>query len=252
MIKKKLKIIFLLVFLLFFIDKILSGYTENNNTKIIINIPSRELELIENNKVIKTYPVGVGEEKFPSPIGNNFKIISKVVNPSWQNPYKSYSNSIIKPGKKSPIGTRWMSFYKYKLGEYGIHGTNEVSSIRKYSSHGCIRMRIRDSEDLFSRVNIGTQIIINNYPLKVYIKNNKIYVKKYPLLYKNNITTEKMLKDQFDYYNQPFEIRESDLIKIDRLKLNQITSLEINQKNPEEENAEEDTIPDSVVTIKTN
>jgi len=38
---------------------------------------------------------------------------------------------------------------------YGIHGTNDPRSIGKRASHGCVRMRNRDVEDLFARVGVG-------------------------------------------------------------------------------------------------
>ena len=38
---------------------------------------------------------------------------------------------------------------------YGIHGTNSPRSIGKAKSHGCIRMRNSDVEELFELVDIG-------------------------------------------------------------------------------------------------
>ena len=41
---------------------------------------------------------------------------------------------------------------------YGIHGTNHPRSIGKAASHGCIRMRNQDVEDLFARVVVGDPV----------------------------------------------------------------------------------------------
>jgi lipoprotein-anchoring transpeptidase ErfK/SrfK len=41
---------------------------------------------------------------------------------------------------------------------YGIHGTNRPKSIGKAASHGCIRMRNQDVEDLFERVEVGDPV----------------------------------------------------------------------------------------------
>ncbi len=41
---------------------------------------------------------------------------------------------------------------------YGIHGTNVPSSIGRNASHGCIRMRNRDVEELFKMVAVGDQV----------------------------------------------------------------------------------------------
>jgi len=38
---------------------------------------------------------------------------------------------------------------------YGIHGTNNPRSIGHNASHGCVRMRNHDVEDLFARVAVG-------------------------------------------------------------------------------------------------
>ena len=41
---------------------------------------------------------------------------------------------------------------------YGIHGTNAPKSIGKAASHGCIRMRQNDLEELFALVDVGTTV----------------------------------------------------------------------------------------------
>ena len=51
-----------------------------------------------------------------------------------------------------PLGTRWMGL---SAPGFGIHGTNDATSIGRPRSHGCIRMRNSDVERLFSRVQSG-------------------------------------------------------------------------------------------------
>ena len=41
---------------------------------------------------------------------------------------------------------------------YGIHGTNNPASIGRNASHGCIRMRNRDVEELFAMVSVGDEV----------------------------------------------------------------------------------------------
>ena len=41
---------------------------------------------------------------------------------------------------------------------YGIHGTNVPASIGKNASHGCIRLRNSDIEQLFKLVEVGDQV----------------------------------------------------------------------------------------------
>ena len=46
------------------------------------------------------------------------------------------------------------------VGEYAIHGTNAPGSIGGFVSYGCIRMHNADIMDLFSRVHIGTRVVV--------------------------------------------------------------------------------------------
>jgi lipoprotein-anchoring transpeptidase ErfK/SrfK len=41
---------------------------------------------------------------------------------------------------------------------YGIHGTNAPRSIGKAASHGCIRMRKHDVEELFELIGVGVTV----------------------------------------------------------------------------------------------
>jgi hypothetical protein len=43
---------------------------------------------------------------------------------------------------------------------YRIHGTNDPSTIGKFVSSGCIRLTNEDVADLFSRVDVGTRVVV--------------------------------------------------------------------------------------------
>jgi lipoprotein-anchoring transpeptidase ErfK/SrfK len=117
--------------------------------KLIISIPDRKIALLEDGRVVKVYPIAVGKHSTPSPNGN-FHIASRVVKPTWFQPGK-----IVPPGPANPLGTRWMGL-GYK--GYGIHGTNRPRSIGTAASHGCIRMRNQDVEELFNLVQVGDPV----------------------------------------------------------------------------------------------
>lgn len=117
--------------------------------KLVISIPDRKIALVEDGRVIKVYPVAVGAVNTPSPQGS-FHVSSRVIHPTWYQPGK-----VVGPGPANPLGTRWMGL-GYK--GYGIHGTNMPWSIGKAASHGCIRMRNRDVEELFKLVQIGDPV----------------------------------------------------------------------------------------------
>jgi lipoprotein-anchoring transpeptidase ErfK/SrfK len=114
--------------------------------RIVVSIPDRKLALIENGRVVKTYRTAVGAPASPTPSGT-YTIVQRIPNPTWYGPGK-----VVGPGKENPVGTRWMGL---SLKGYGIHGTNSPRSIGRDASHGCVRMRNSDIEDLFERVKVG-------------------------------------------------------------------------------------------------
>jgi len=116
--------------------------------RIIVTISERKLALVEGGRVVRVYPVAVGASVSPSPTGR-FTIVSRVKSPTWYHPGK-----VVGPGKANPLGTRWMGLSRQG---YGIHGTNVPESIGHAASHGCIRMRTRDAEELFELVRAGGQ-----------------------------------------------------------------------------------------------
>jgi hypothetical protein len=60
-------------------------------------------------------------------------------------------------GPGNPLGARAM----YLGGkEHRTHGTNDPSTIGKFVSSGCIRLTNEDVGDLFSRVNVGTKVVV--------------------------------------------------------------------------------------------
>ena len=117
--------------------------------KIVVSIPDRKLALIEDGRVIKIFPTAVGAVKSPSPTGS-FTIVQRLTDPTWYSKGK-----VVGPGKSNPVGTRWLGL---SAKGYGIHGTNAPASIGHNASHGCIRMRNRDVEELFQMVSVGDAV----------------------------------------------------------------------------------------------
>ena len=118
---------------------------------LVVSLPDRKMALLENGSVKKVYVVAVGKKLTPSPIGT-FTIVSRLNNPTY-----SHRGRIVAPGPDNPVGTRWMGL---SVKGYGIHGTNAPKSIGHAASHGCIRLRNRDVERLFTLVNVGDTVKI--------------------------------------------------------------------------------------------
>ena len=98
-----------------------------------------QLKLMDGDKVIKTYPIAVGKILTPTPKGT-FTIVNKDTNPPAQ------------------FGVLWMGLSKP---HYGIHGTNNPTSIGQNLSHGCIRMYNHDVLELSKSTPIGTTVSIH-------------------------------------------------------------------------------------------
>ncbi|MEO8596199.1 MAG: L,D-transpeptidase [Candidatus Solibacter sp.] len=117
--------------------------------RVVVSIPDRKLAVLEGDRVVRIFPTAVGAPKSPSPTGS-FQIVNSIPDPTWYTKGK-----IVLPGKNNPLGTRWLGL-SHK--GYGIHGTNRPDSIGKNASHGCIRMRNRDAEELFTLVAVGDSV----------------------------------------------------------------------------------------------
>jgi hypothetical protein len=116
---------------------------------IVVSLEDRKLALIEDGQVKKIYTVAVGKPSTPSPEGT-FTIARRVANPVYR-----HNGKVVMPGPHNPVGTRWMGL---SIPGYGIHGTNEPSSIGKAASHGCVRMAKADLEEFYELVAVGDAV----------------------------------------------------------------------------------------------
>jgi lipoprotein-anchoring transpeptidase ErfK/SrfK len=117
--------------------------------RIVVSIPDRKLAVLEGERVLRIFPTAIGTPRTPTPAGS-FHIVERIPNPTWYGKGK-----IVAPGKSNPLGTRWLGL---SIKGYGIHGTNNPASIGRCASHGCIRLRNRDVEQLFEVVRVGDAV----------------------------------------------------------------------------------------------
>jgi lipoprotein-anchoring transpeptidase ErfK/SrfK len=126
---------------------------------ITVDKTNHVLTLYSNMDIEKQYPICVGQPAWPTPSGT-FQIVSKNKNPTWVNPGSSWASTMppyIPPGPGNPLGTRALAT---SASGVFIHGTYNSGSIGGSESHGCIRMYISDSEDIFERVPVGIPVLI--------------------------------------------------------------------------------------------
>ena len=129
------------------------AYPEDRPSQfVLVSIPDRRLAVISDGEVLATFPVAVGAAESPSPTGE-FRIVNRVSSPTYYRP-----GIVIPSGKDNPVGTRWIGLSQKG---YGIHGTNVPQSIGQAASHGCIRLRNRDVERLFTMLRVGDVVQIH-------------------------------------------------------------------------------------------
>ena len=117
--------------------------------RIVVSIPDRKLAVLEGDRIVRIFETAVGAPHSPSPTGV-YQIVNSIADPTWYTKGK-----IVPPGKSNPLGTRWLGLSRKG---YGIHGTNRPDSIGHNASHGCIRMRNREVEELFKMVAVGEKV----------------------------------------------------------------------------------------------
>jgi len=129
---------------------------------IVIRTNERRLYYYVGTGEAIRYPVGVGR------VGMQWSGIAfidgKYIKPAWTAPesirrdYQSLPTVVPGGTSDNPMGAAAMTLSGG--GEYAIHGTNAPGTIGGFVSHGCIRMFNEDIMDLYSRVSVGTPVVV--------------------------------------------------------------------------------------------
>jgi lipoprotein-anchoring transpeptidase ErfK/SrfK len=127
------------------------------NSLIVINSRNNTLRFYVDGQLSQSYSCATGASSSQTPQGK-CQVVQKIVD----RPY--YKAGIAGGDPSNPLGRRWMGLNLAGTSgsTYGIHGTNNESSIGSNASHGCIRMHNADVEYFYDFVSIGTTVIIKN------------------------------------------------------------------------------------------
>jgi lipoprotein-anchoring transpeptidase ErfK/SrfK len=127
---------------------------------IIVDTPNTYLYLVLGHGKALRYGIGVGREGFT---WAGTERISRMKEwPDWFPPAEMierqpYLPRMMAGGPGNPLGARAL-YLGHTL--YRIHGTNQPSTIGQTVSSGCIRLLNEDIEDLYSRVQVGTRVVV--------------------------------------------------------------------------------------------
>jgi lipoprotein-anchoring transpeptidase ErfK/SrfK len=127
---------------------------------VIIDTPNTYLYYVLGGGQAIRYGIGVGRDGFTW--SGVQSVTKKAEWPDWTPPPEMIARQPYLPrhmagGPGNPLGARAM----YLGGTvYRIHGTNAPETIGTHVSSGCIRLTNADVSDLYSRVNVGTKVIV--------------------------------------------------------------------------------------------
>jgi len=131
---------------------------------IVIDTSERYLYLVTSPTTALRYGVAVGRDGFSWE--GAMKVTKKVEWPDWRPPKDMIERekkkgkvlpAVVPGGPGNPLGARALYLGR---SEYRIHGTNAPKSIGQAASSGCIRMLNEHVIDLYTRVPIGTRVVV--------------------------------------------------------------------------------------------
>ena len=162
---------------------------------VVVNIPEMRLYYFPTlrhdlyQRTVITFPVGLGREDWPTPRAK-FKVRGKTENPTWVIPESIKKERIQENGwtenfipgghPDNPLGTHRIEL---TLPLYTIHGTNNPWAVGRLVTHGCIRLYPEDIKRVFPIVRPGTVGEFVYEPVKVGVRDGKVYVEVHKDIY---------------------------------------------------------------------
>ena len=127
---------------------------------IIVDTPNKFLYYVMGGGQAMRYGIGVGRDGFTW--SGVHSISRKAEWPDWYPPQEMIARQPYLPrmtagGPGNPLGARAMYIGNTV---YRIHGTNAPQTIGRNVSSGCIRMMNEDVIDLYSRVQVGSKVVV--------------------------------------------------------------------------------------------
>ncbi|PIU48325.1 MAG: hypothetical protein COS94_02805 [Candidatus Hydrogenedentes bacterium CG07_land_8_20_14_0_80_42_17] len=147
---------------------------KDTDRHLAVSIKENKLYLMEGDDILRIAPVATGsgrkfkflnhEYDFSTPVGT-YSVLRKETDPVWIAPDWNWHEK----GETVPLDLTLekrkvrgvMGKYALRLGNgYAIHGTNQLWSIGRYTSHGCIRVGDKDLKIIFNAVDTGSKVYI--------------------------------------------------------------------------------------------
>ncbi|MCA8970492.1 MAG: L,D-transpeptidase family protein [Planctomycetes bacterium] len=124
--------------------------------RVVVDKSTFSMKVYLGDVILRLYEVGLGEDG--STPETEFTVTEKQLDPQWTNPRTGVTYPALHP--ENLIGRYFIRLEDGVHMGFGIHGTKDQTSIGKNSSMGCIRLRERDIEDVFSYLPRRTKVVI--------------------------------------------------------------------------------------------
>ena len=135
---------------------------------IVVDTAARHLYLVEGDGKAMRYGIGVGKEGLA--FAGTAIIKRKAEWPHWsptknmmdREPvrYRHLASGMV-GGLGNPLGPRALYLYQGDRDTlFRIHGTTEPETVGSAVSSGCIRLMNQDIVDLYSRVRVGSRVVV--------------------------------------------------------------------------------------------
>jgi L,D-transpeptidase ErfK/SrfK len=173
---------------------------------IVINIPQRMLFYFRDGRLIRHFPVGLGRPDWPTPTAP-FKIVAKVENPTWYVPRSIQEEmrregqvvkSCVPPGPDNPLGNHWLGL---SIGGYGIHGTNDPTTIYQFRLHGCVLAHNDDIAQLFDDVALGTSGILVYRRLLIARVDDRVFLEIHRDIYERQPSVQEQFEATINIFH---------------------------------------------------
>jgi len=107
--------------------------------------------------------IAVGAVGFTTPAGPHI-VTAKARNPDWVMPNSAWVPEELRGTRvlgTDPANPIKEAFLRLTTDGVGIHGTDNLLSLRSRASHGCIRTSPEDAVTLYRLVPVGTPVVVS-------------------------------------------------------------------------------------------
>lgn len=173
---------------------------------ITINVPQRMLFFFRGDRLIRYFPVGLGRPDRPTPTGP-FKIVAKIENPTWYVPpsiqdemrrESQVVKTCVPPGPDNPLGNHWLGL---SIPRFGIHGTNDPTSIYHFNLYGCVVGNNDDIAQLFDDVALGTAGALVYRRLLIARVGDQVFLEVHRDIYKRQPSVQQQFETTIKFFN---------------------------------------------------